>query len=931
MTVSSGGSSQASSGFGPGSIIDGKYEVLALLGVGGMGEVFQARHLHLGALRCIKVMRATLMKDESYRNRFLREARLATQIHHPNVAVVHDFSVLEDGTTYMVTEYIDGTTLRQWSASHGRFPLALAAEVAIQVLAGIGHIHRRGLLHRDMSSDNIMLSFDADDRMVAKIIDLGIAKDVSNTVNADTTQMGMIVGNPKYMSPEQLGELAEGEHLDARADLYSFGVVLYEMLMGVPPFVSRTPHGYILKHLTETPRSFHDIDSHFDFPPLLEAAIFRALAKDRKKRFADARDFSAALRPFLREGGGDLSKETVLELHRADSRAGDTEDDTPTSEVTAPTLDPEMRAWQKALVADDIKTYREFLAAYPKTRVVVEAKQRIDELTRLGDIVTLEKNGDATTLQKIVAENSSSRVVSAAHEALLRLDQRKEGERREKTAFEAAWENGSSEAWRAFLTSYPNGKLRTRADDHLTEASAYEEALQDETGEELRQFLNCYPEGRHHLDAEISLSSAKNREAERAFTAALQADSYNAMRQFIARFPLFPRAAEATRILEERLAFETATAMDSEDAWESYLTSWGESAHASAARERLESARKKEVDAFDAAFNEGTAVAWQAFIEEFPHGRRTAKAEQRRREAMAFERAQQRGSTGLKEFLEHYPDGPHAREARRLRSRFEEKEDFTDALALDDPRIWSRYLERHPAGAHATDARERLQQLEDDAYQRLLESQDPDAAEEFLDCFPESLRGSEVERMRGRWDETRAVREALAAIERDDEDAAFAWCVRISDDDRRAEVEASITLLRDRLDWREADRKKSAAAMRNYLAAHPDGRWVEEAQQRLEGLESSQEEREPEEWDSAWEAGSVEAWDRYLAEFPRSARLMEGKRCREEAAEFGVAIALNTLILWRAFLKSWPEGRHRIEAELRLRALEGHENRPSVR
>ncbi|HKO56007.1 MAG TPA: serine/threonine-protein kinase, partial [Thermoanaerobaculia bacterium] len=162
----------------PGVLVDGKYEILTLLGAGGMGEVYKARHIHLNAFRCVKVMKAFLMSDDSYRQRFLREARLATQVHHPNVALVHDFSILGDGGSYMVTEFIEGSTVRQWSNAHGRFPVPLATEVAVQVLAGLEHIHRRGLLHRDISADNVMLSYDGEDRLLVKIIDLGVAKDI---------------------------------------------------------------------------------------------------------------------------------------------------------------------------------------------------------------------------------------------------------------------------------------------------------------------------------------------------------------------------------------------------------------------------------------------------------------------------------------------------------------------------------------------------------------------------------------------------------------------------------------------------------------------------------------------------------------------------------------------------------------------------------
>src|SRR5688500_11031540 len=310
----------ASDSVRPGTILDGKYEIISRLGGGGMGEVFKARHLHLDVPRCIKVMRQALMADDSFKARFLREARLATQIHHPNIAVVHDFFV-GDGGSYMVSEFIDGKTIRQWCTNNGRCPLPVAADIASQVLAGLEHIHRRGLLHRDVSPDNVMLSYDADDRLVAKIIDLGIAKD---TASEGMTQAGALMGNPKYMSPEQFGVLGEGEALDGRADLYCLGVVLYEMLLGVPPFVSETPQGYIMKHLTEPPPPFIEAKAGVAAPEI-ETVIFRALEKDRRRRFSDAGEFAATLRNFLSAPPGTLTRDDVSRMRRGPEKTVATE------------------------------------------------------------------------------------------------------------------------------------------------------------------------------------------------------------------------------------------------------------------------------------------------------------------------------------------------------------------------------------------------------------------------------------------------------------------------------------------------------------------------------------------------------------------------------------------------------------------------------
>jgi serine/threonine protein kinase len=550
-------------GLAPGTLLDGKYDIVALLGAGGMGEVYKARHVHLGAYRCIKVMKTSLMADEVYRQRFLREARLATQLHHPNVAVVHDFSILGDGSSYMVTEYIDGTTVRQWESANGRFPLALALEVTQQVLAGLDYIHRRNLLHRDISADNIMLAFDPDGHLAVKIIDLGIAKDVTNVSASPiaTTQTGMFVGNPKYMSPEQLGELDEGEAVDGRSDLYSLGVVLYEMLAGVPPFNARTTNGYIVKHLTEPPRTFREANPGLSVPYGLEQVVLRALEKKRTARWQTARELGEALLPF--------------------------------------------------------------------------------------------------------------------------------GPRRVFTRTE--------------LTPSP--------------------------------------------------------EAEQAWAFTTAADNYTAVRDYCARFPNH-RYDESERLLRERLAWENAAALDTEDAWNTYLEQWPEDRHAAAARERLEAARTREETAYSVAMEMKSGAAWQAYLDEFPDSSRSAEAEIFLREALAYEEAR--------------------------------AEDTIGALGL--------FLLNFPNGFREYDARARMEWLEGAAERRRIAR--------------------------------------MAIIEGD--------------------------------------------------------------------------------FNAAFEAGTVAAWDAWLTTYSTAPQAAEARRCREEAAQYELAASVNTKVMWRAFLKAWPNGRHQLDAELRL-------------
>jgi serine/threonine protein kinase len=488
---------------GPGTILDGKYEIVDRIGAGGMGEVFKARHLHLNALRCIKVMKPALLADEVYRARFLREARLATQIHHPNIAVVHDF-FLGDGGSYLVTEFIDGSTVRQWSTAYGKLPVALAADVASQVLAGLDHIHRRGLLHRDISADNVMLTFDDEEHLVAKIIDLGVAKELTaaagdTTQAGATTQAGMLIGNPKYMSPEQFGFVPEGEQMDGRADLYSLGVVLYEMLVGASPFTSDTPQGYIMKHLMQPP-AFATVHC----PPQLETVVLRALEKDRNRRFADARSMAAALEPFRSGPPGSIARDDITRL-----RSG--EEPTLVVQPAAPAAETETeteRDWKKSMAEDTARAFREYLDKHPQSKESSEAKARLFELSLLETIAEKERAGDREALKRLAAAHQPSTLIgNAVREALARLKPHETPD--DPAAFDAAWESGSSAAWERYLANHAGSPRAAEAARCREEALGFERAVEANSVSVWRAFLKTWPEGRHRLDADIRLRSLK--------------------------------------------------------------------------------------------------------------------------------------------------------------------------------------------------------------------------------------------------------------------------------------------------------------------------------------------------------------------------------------------------------------------------------------
>ncbi len=282
----------------PGTVLDGKYEIVRRLGSGGMGEVHLVRHLHLQELRVVKILRQDLTSDPSAQARFLREARLATQIKHPNVAILYDFARLPDGSFYMVWEHIEGQDVGDRLRRGGPFPVPVAIQLGIQALRGLEAIHQTGVIHRDLSPDNLMITEDRRGQYRMKIIDLGLAKtlgaDTNPNPNLEITQVGMFMGKLQYCSPEQAGTVS-GETLDRRSDLYSFALVLYEMLVGLPPFDSENQHGFVFKRLSEDPLPLVGRNPKVEIPAELDRVVRRALERDREKRYPDAITFIAAL------------------------------------------------------------------------------------------------------------------------------------------------------------------------------------------------------------------------------------------------------------------------------------------------------------------------------------------------------------------------------------------------------------------------------------------------------------------------------------------------------------------------------------------------------------------------------------------------------------------------------------------------------------
>ena len=297
----------------PGAFIEGKYEILEKIREGGMGAIYKVRHRLLDEIRVVKVMKPQVVADEELKRRFAEEARTATRLKHPNICTIHDFALDEDGTAYLVMEYIEGVNLADLLRSQGPPGLAMTLQIAHQALLALGYLHRRNVVHRDIAPDNLMLTHDEDGHPRIKLIDLGIAKALDKP-GGDLTSTGVFLGKLKYASPEQYGSLAAGEKIDARSDLYSLGVVLYELLTGRRPFQGDTPPQLLRAHLFEPPVPFSESDPEGKVPEDVRQVILKALEKNRDARYASAEEFDREIVTLLHRYGGAADVDATVQI-----------------------------------------------------------------------------------------------------------------------------------------------------------------------------------------------------------------------------------------------------------------------------------------------------------------------------------------------------------------------------------------------------------------------------------------------------------------------------------------------------------------------------------------------------------------------------------------------------------------------------------------
>ncbi|HKR11414.1 MAG TPA: protein kinase [Pyrinomonadaceae bacterium] len=265
-----------------GTVLAGKYRVDARLNEGGMGSVYRGTHMLMEKVVAIKVLRPSLAADEKIVARFSREARAASRISHPNALSVTDFGEDDNGIVFLVMEYLSGKTLKQVIREEGPLPLTRIVEITRQIGDALAAAHAQGVVHRDLKSDNIMLLDTTSVGDYAKVLDFGIAKinEPDGKFDGDLTAPNLVIGTPQYMSPEQCAQDAE---IDARSDIYSLGVILYEMLVGHVPFSGESATIVMMKHLQEPVPSV--LEERPDVPPPVGRVVARAMAKVPGNRY----------------------------------------------------------------------------------------------------------------------------------------------------------------------------------------------------------------------------------------------------------------------------------------------------------------------------------------------------------------------------------------------------------------------------------------------------------------------------------------------------------------------------------------------------------------------------------------------------------------------------------------------------------------------
>lgn len=275
-----------------GQRLSDRYDVLRAIASGGMGTVYRARHVLMDKIVAVKVLNESYAREPSALARFKQEAKIACQMSHPNIVIVHDFGIADDNSFYLVMDYVEGETLADILDYTTNMPLERVINLSIQICDGLEHAHELGLIHRDLKPSNLMLVKTKSGADQLKILDFGLAKVLSEGKEQGLSQSGYLLGTGYYMSPEQ----CRGKKATVQSEIYSIGCVLYELLIGLPPFSGDNILETIQQHIDETPAPMSTRRPDLNLPPEVEAIVARAMAKDPEDRYQSAAELGRALR-----------------------------------------------------------------------------------------------------------------------------------------------------------------------------------------------------------------------------------------------------------------------------------------------------------------------------------------------------------------------------------------------------------------------------------------------------------------------------------------------------------------------------------------------------------------------------------------------------------------------------------------------------------
>ena len=279
-------------------ILNGQFQILQKIGSGGMGAVYKALQPDMNRMVGVKILHPKLAGRKDLVSRFRREARAMSQLSHPNTTKVFMFGELDDGSLYIIMEFLEGKNLNQTVRGEGPFPMERALPVLIAVCGALDEAHKAGIIHRDLKPENIFLVQGSGLKDYAKVLDFGLAKVGERQMRPGSvilTQEGMVFGTPEFMSPEQ----AQGKALTPASDIYSLAVILYEVLTGKLPYDAKSAMDYIQLHVTGKHVPLSQRVPGRVFPPLLDQIMDRALAKKAEDRYSSAAEFAAAMQYVL--------------------------------------------------------------------------------------------------------------------------------------------------------------------------------------------------------------------------------------------------------------------------------------------------------------------------------------------------------------------------------------------------------------------------------------------------------------------------------------------------------------------------------------------------------------------------------------------------------------------------------------------------------